>query len=629
LLERCLAKDPDRRWQSAHDLRLELQWIDEHDSLTASPSADSIRPAVKRAGGWVAITALTGMIAVVVGRSFAPPAGDLQPIQFVVTPPQGVAFRPGGGLMNVSPDGRSLVFAARANGQTLLWLRSLDSTTARPLAGTDGGVNPFWSPDSRFVAFFAQGKLKKIEVSGGAPETLCDSGELGGTWSRAGVILFSSDQKDGLFRVGAGGGPATQITWPDATRQEYAHAWPHFLPDGHRYLYRVKSTKTEYTGIYLGTLDGAAAPLRVVAADSNPVYAPGYLLFGREGRVFAQAFDTRRARLVSEPIPIADHVVHNPITGRWTVAASETGVLAYRMRESKQLVWVDRHGRQLDRLGPDGEYTNPVLSPAGDRVAVGRLDPRTDTEDIWVIETVHGTASRLTFDPAWDTEPVWSPDGRQIVFASNRSGHWAIYKKASDGSGAEAQLVSDGLPMDWSRDGQWLLFRNGAPTSASLLTLWILPLERDRRPTPLMRTVPVEAHHGQVSSDGRWLAYASNQSGVSEVFVRPFPSGEGKWQVSQGGGIEPKWRADGSELFYLAPDGRLMSVAIRSTHGFAAGFATPLFDTALSGAFNPVTGTNQYAVAADGQRFLLNRPVSVAASPITVVLNWTSTLRAK
>jgi serine/threonine protein kinase/Tol biopolymer transport system component len=500
LLARCLAKDANRRWQSAHDLRLELQSIAEHDDVTASPSSDSIRPTVRRAGMVAGTAALIGIVAIVVARSFATPAGDLKPVQFAVSPPQGTAFRDGGGILNVSPDGRSIVFVAGADGQTLLWLRPLDSTAARPLAGTDGAINPFWSPDSRFVAFFAKGKLKKIDVAGGVPETLCDGDERGGTWNREGVILFTSDY--GLFRVGAGGGPATRVTRPDATRQEYGHAWPQFLPDGNRYLYRVKSTNAEYTGIYLGSLDGGQPPVWLVGVDSNPVYAPGYVLFGREGRVFAQAFDTRRARLVGEPLPIADHVVHNQITGRWTLAASET-VLAYRTLEPRQLMWVDRQGRALGRVGPVGEYRNPAISSTGDRVAVGRLDPRTDTEDIWVIEAAHGTASRLTFDPAEDIEPVWSPDGREIVFASNRSGHWAIYKKPSDGSGAEAQLVSDGLPMDWSRDGHWLLFRNGQPTSTTNpLTLWILQLDHDRRLIPLMRTVPVEANQGHCRTRG-------------------------------------------------------------------------------------------------------------------------------
>jgi Tol biopolymer transport system component len=624
VMARCLAKDPDRRWQSAHDLRLELQWFAERDSRTASLSFYSTRTAVGRVGAFVLGMAVIAFIVAFAARSFGPTSQDTQRIQFVVNPPADIAFQAGGGMMNISPDGRLLVFAAaRAGADHLLWLRSLDSTSARPLAGTDGGLNPFWSPDSRFVGFFAQQKLKKTDVFGGPPETLCDApGGLGGTWNRDGLILFARNNPGGLARVAAGGGPPTPVTHPETARQEYAHSWPQFLPDGHRFVYLIKSRSDAYTGIYLGSLEGNTY-LRLVDADSNPVYTPGYLLFGRDGRVFAQPFDAGRARLRSEPVPLADQVVHNPITGRWSVAASETGVLAYRMSGPKQLLWVDRGGQSLGQVGPAGQYRNPALSPTGDRVAVARLDPRTGTEDIWVIETVRGTATRITFDPAWDTEPVWSPDGRQIVFASNRSGHYAIYQKAADGSGVETLLFSDGWPTDWSRDGRFLVFRN-RPTT--FLTLWALPLMSDRQPIPLPQT-PFDVSQGHFSPDGRWLAYTSPESG-SDVYVRPFPSREGRWQISPGGGIEPKWRGDSAELFYLAPDGKLMSVPIRTTRGFAAGRPRPLFDTALSARnIVPVIGSNQYDVTADGQRFLLNRPVSdPASSPITVVINWTSTL---
>jgi serine/threonine protein kinase len=642
VITRSLAKDPDHRWQSAHDLRLELEWIAERGLRTVSRSSSSVRPTAKRVVVWGVGTAVIALIVGLAARSFGPTAVLPPSIRFALYAPEETDFSTAASPMDLSPDGHWLAFVAvRPSGQSLLWLRALGSTEARSLDGTDGAISPFWSPDSQSVGFFAQGQLKKVGIFGGVPRTLCDAGAgQGGTWNREGLILFAPrGRPGGLFRVSAAGGTPTAVTHLDTTRQDLVHSWPRFLPDGRRFLYRIKTATDESTGIYLGSLDAQTPHTRLVDADSNPVLTPGYLLFGRDGTLFAQAFDARRARLEGEPVRVADQVVFNRNAGRLHIATSDTGVLVYRAVGPQQLMWVDRSGRALGAIGPVGMYRDPALSPSGDRVAVSRLDPRTGTDDIWVIESGRGTAARLTFDPASERFPVWSPNGDRIAFMSNRSGQSSLYQKVSDGSQTEERLSSiedvvegAGGLTQWSRDGRFLVFGRLRFGSAGQ-GMWVLPMTGERTPRPFLQ----KASSGQLSPDGRWMAYVSRESafandyaaaasGTGEVYVRPFPPSDGKWQISQGGGVEPRWRGDGKELFYLAPNRTLMSVTVRTTRGFAADLPRPLFETALR-TQTAVVGLNQYDVTADGERFLLIQPVGPASSPMTVVVNWTSTLR--
>jgi dipeptidyl aminopeptidase/acylaminoacyl peptidase len=408
------------------------------------------------------------------------------------------------------------------------------------------------------------------------------------------------------------------------------HTWPQFLPDGHHFLYRAYGPNSASTGIYLGSLDSPTLHEQLSTANSNPMYSGGYVLFGREGTLFAQAFDVRRTRLGGDPVPIAEQVLQNPMSGQVSGATSEAGILAYRGLQLQQLVWVDRTGRVLGQVGPAGMYKDPAISPTSDRVAVSRLDPRTGSEDIWLVDAVRGTAARLTFDPARDVAPLFSPDGRHIVFSSNRGpgGPWQLYQRALDDAQVDEPLSTFRVsrPTDWSRDGRLVAFDSDQQPR----TNWqvsVLPMTGDRNPVTFTRT-PFNENRGRLSPDTRWMAYESDESGTVEVYVRPYPVGGGRWQLSQGGGTEPTWRGDGQELFFVAPDGSLQSVSVRTDSGFAADPARTLFrSAALRGPITGPVGRNRYDVTADGQRFLLVQSVAGHdSSPITVVANWTTML---
>jgi Tol biopolymer transport system component len=635
VIARCLVKAPENRWQSAHDLRLELQWVIEHRAVPASLSSSVGRFTARWAGALVLGIALLALTIALAARSFGPTASDRHLMRFVITPPEETTFSTAGKWLDVSPDGRWLVFVAlQTNGQSALWLRALDSTTARLLPGTEGANSPFWSPDSRFLGFEANGQLKKIDVFGGTPQTLCENvaprGVRGGTWSRDGVILFAPGYlRGGLFRVSAAGGQPTPATELDTARAEVLHTGPQFLPDGRRFLYRILSAQAGSSGIYLGTLDTPKVHVQLNGVDSNPMYAAGYVLFGREGLLFAQAFDKRHTRVEGEPVLIAEQVLQNPASGQVSAATSEAGILAYRGLGLQQLVWVDRAGRVVGQVGPAGVYRDPAVSPTGDRVAVSRLDPRTGTEDIWLVDASRGTAARLTSDPARDVAPLFSPDGRYIVFSSNRGpgDSWQLYQKALSDAQAEERLSTFHVfqPTDWSRDGRLVVFHVGPPNTHWQVS--VFPVIGARTPVTFTGT-PFNELRGKLSPDGRWMAYESDESGAVEVYVRPYPAGGGRWQVSQRGGTEPTWRGDGQELFYVTPDGSLQSVMVQTGSGFATHPPRTLFTSAdLRGPITSPIGRNRYDVTADGRRFLLIQPLAgPASSPITVVANWTTVL---
>jgi Tol biopolymer transport system component len=630
VIARCLAKAPENRWQSAHDLRLELQWIGEHGRLRAPSSWNAGRITARWAVALVLGVALIAVTIVLAGRSFGPAAGDRHPMRFAVTPPEETTFSREGKWLDVSPDGRWLVFAAlRANGHSQLWLRDLDLITARPLPETEDAVNPFWSPDSRFLGFFANGRLKKVDVFGGTPQTVCDDTGRGGTWNREGVILIGSGLlRGGLSRVSSAGGLPTPVTQPDAARGEALHTWPQFLPDGRRFLYRAWGVTAESTGIYLGSLDDPSLHVKLNGIDSNPMYMAGYVLFGRGGTLFAQAFDARHARLDGEPILIADQVQQNPASGQVSAATSEAGILAYRGIGPQQLALVDRDGRKLRNLGSVATNKDPAISPNGDRVAVSRLDPRTGTEDIWVIDVARGFETRITTDTARDVAPLFSPDGHSIIFSSNRglgsSRH--LYQKALDGAQPEERLFTfpAAWPTDWSPDGRIVFdgFQQNAHWEVSVVSV-----TGDRSPVTFTRTTFNETR-GRLSPDARWMAYESDESGTVEVYVRPYPAGDRRSQVSHGGGSEPRWRGDGHELFYVTRDGSLQSVTVRTTSEFASDPPRTLFtSTDLRGPITSHLGRNRYDVTADGQSFLIIQSVAdPASSPITVVANWITKL---
>src|SRR5918999_919260 len=545
--------------------------------------------------------------------------------RFLIAPPgEGEVL----GAPLISPDGRRVVLVVRdAVGRQSLWLRPLDALDAQQLAGTEAGDQPFWSPDGRSIGFIAAGKLKKLDVSGGPAQTLSDAVSVGGAWNRDGVIVFSRSSTEGLYRIPAAGGTPEPLTTLDKSRNEYVHAWPHFLPDGRHFLYVAGTSPREKSAIFLGSL-GSKQTRLLLNVESSVAYAPpGYLLYAREGTLVARPFNADRLELTGEAVPVVKQIGFTLGNARAHFSVSETGTLLYRTNTAAadtQLVWFDRAGKQLDTVGAAGRYSDIRLSPDGKRVAFQRLDPEKGASDVWVMELARGTTSRLTFDPANDGDAVWSPDGGRVVFSSMREGLPNLYQKLSSGAGGEELLLKTEdakFATDWSPDGRYVLYH---ALSRQRFDLWVLPLFGERRPEHFLRTDFQEVS-GRFSPDGRFVAYVSNESGRFEVYVQSFPASGGKWQVSNGGGGSPRWRRDGRELFYLSADGKLMAVEVDgSSDRFEAEVPAPLFEPRVGA----ISGDSPYDVAADGRRFLVKVPVEeTAPAPVTVVLNWTADLK--
>jgi len=637
IVRRCLEKRPGQRFQSAGDLGFALEALSTPSGSRLEAAAAGLptvaEPAGKAGGlrglnrerlAWVvAGVLLVGLLASLpfTIAHFRQAPAEVRTTRFSVLPPEKSTL----GAVTISPDGRRLAFIARdAAGKDLLWVRPLDALTAQPLAGTDNAMLPFWSPDSRFLGFFAGRKLKKVEVTGGSPSTLYNASRGGGgAWNRDDVIIFAPNNASGLLRVSASGGEAQPVTTLDSSRQEIFHRFPQFLPDGRHFLYFARSAQLENSAICVGVLDQPQAR-RIISADTNVAYAPpGYLLFLREGTLMAQAFDAASLALTGAPFRVAEHVGRGQSNNAY-FSVSDTGVLVYQSggTAKTQLVWCDRNGKQLGSPGPPGDYFYPALSPDEKRVAIGRDDAQTSTTDIWLLDLQRGIPSRFTFDPARNISPVWSPDGSRIVFASNRDGPMNLYQKLSSGAGSEEALLksSDGKwPSDWSLDGRFILYEQ-----LSLSTqwdLWVFPLFGERQPFPFLQTKFSE-QSGVFAPDARWIAYQSDESGSYQVYVQSFPPSGDKWQISSEGGSRPRFRRDGKELFYLAANGKLMAVEVKTNaSSFEFGVPKPLFEAHTTG---------YYAVTGDGQRFLLNPPIAESTgAPITVVLNWAAEVKRR
>jgi Tol biopolymer transport system component len=638
IVRRCLEKQPERRFQSAHDLGFALGALSTPSSsrlqTAAAPPALTERMGAARSYGrerliWLAATVLLALAAL--GAAWAyfsrQPAANAV-LRFTIIPPEKANNY---GRAVISPDGRNLIFTGVSEGKSEIWLRPLDGFTAHPLSGTEGSFNYFWSPDSRSIGFFAGGKLKKIDVAGGTPQTVCNIGSNvntgGGSWGSDGVILYVA--ADVMYRVPATGGEPIPViggepaTAPGGYRQNSPMVRPYFLPDGRHFLHYAKALQEP--GIYLASLDGKEER-RLLAADSDGIYAPsasgdsskGWLLFLREGALLAQPFDARRLNLTGEPFPITDQAE------AWSFSVSDTGILVYQSRridEVTQLGWVDRAGKPLESIGATGPYQNhPRLAPDGKRVVVARMDAKTRRQDLYVIDLTRGAESRLTFDPADDSLPVWSRDGNRIVWASNRTGTHQLYQKLASGVGQDELLLQSDVPLlpsSWSADGKFLLYARTDPKSSD--DVWVLPLEGDRKPFPFLQT-PFWETEAQFSPDGRWIAYRTNESGRSEVYVQTFPASGGRWQVSTNGGHHPQWRSDGKELFYCSTDGKLMAVDVKRGDAFEASLPKTLFNLAEAKVYYA-----DYAATADGQRFLFVRKLQEGSpAPFSVVVNWTA-----
>ena len=525
----------------------------------------------------------------------------------------------------ISPNGQRLVFAGvDSEGKGRLWFRSLDSLVSRSLPGTEGAFAPFWSPDSRFVAFFADGKLKKIDVTGGTPLKLCDAPCPcgGGTWSRDGIILFVIDAKDGvLFRVPATGGEPKVERQLDSSRQEVDFVMPQFLPDSRHFIYLsgTRSTSGNENNIALGSL-GSRETKVLISHTSNGIFAsPGFLVYGQRGTLMAQPFDVGKVRIAGEPFPLAEQVATSPGGSYSWFSASQNGVLAYRAVSSKlsQLAWYNRAGKRLGPVGEPGIYDVISMSPNDTHLAVQFRSIETGTFAIGTLELSTGIFFRQTFDPREDVSAVWSPDGRELIFSSDRRGDekYDLYRKTV-GGGPEVSILESNegkFAQQWLKDGS-ILF-------ASANTFYLLPTIRERIPVLLHQTAFRE-QAARVSSDGRWVAYQSRESGRWEVYIATFPAFAEKKPVSNGGGREPLWRKDGKELFYLSPDGVMMSVGVKRSIRAETGVPKVLFQS-------PVRMDNngqQYAVTGNGTRFIFLEPVEEASKPFTVVINWTAGL---
>jgi eukaryotic-like serine/threonine-protein kinase len=626
----CLAKEPDDRWQTAHDVMLQLKWIAEGGSQAGVPAPLVARRKSRERLAW-GVAALLALSTVSLAALYlARPRAVARAVRSSILPPEKTTYHfisDAAGPPAVSPDGLQIAFTARdSSAKAALWVRSLDSLAARELPGTNGAMYPFWSPDGRHIGFFADGKLKKIEAAGGPTLVLCDAADgRGGTWNRDGVILFEPHFREPLFRVAATGGKPAPMTKFDVARRETTHRFPVFLPDGKHFLYEAGShtvgTDSELHAIYLGSL-GGEAPRLLVNARSKGLYAAGHLLFVRQKTLMAQPFDAKSGKLSGEPFPIVGNVQEDPGFFTAVFSVSDNGVLAYQEAggsvDQFQLTWFDRGGKKLEGIGPKGSVWSPRISHDGRRVLFAIGDPG----DLWIEDIARHVSTRLTFDPSDENYPVWSPDDSHVFFMSQRSGGGDIYGKASSGTGTDELIFSSPLgksPHSFSPDGRLLLLRTLNDKTKYDLEVLSLP---DRKVTPFLHG-EFDEFLGDFSPDGRFVAYSSNESGRSEIYVQPYPGPGGRWQVSTGGGADPVWRRDGKELFYLSPDRKLMAVGVKAGATFEAEAPLALFDAHIR-----EDPDRHFDVSADGQRFLITMPLGDDSTPpITLVQNWTVLLR--
>jgi serine/threonine protein kinase len=622
IVRRCLAKDPDDRWQSARDLALELKSSSQTDSATGS--AATISSSRQRSSRELLAWALAGLLALTAvfllfhSRNYQEHAQ--QSVRASILPPPSYKFLESV-TARISPDGRFFTFVAYgAEGLRQLWIRPVDSLTAKLLPGTDDALSPFWSSDGQWIAFFANNKLKKISVNGGTPLDICDSAYgRGGTWGPDGTILFAPDPDVPVYSVPAAGGTPVAVTQLEASLKEVSHQWPVFLPDGRHFLFLSRGTEN---AIYAAALGSTERKL-ILKNDFNVVYAlPGYLLFVRNRVLMAQPFNAANLELTGTAVPVADDV---PVysTSQALFSVSQNGLLSIQTLAgiTSQAMWVDRFGKTLDLLGQPALFITEVrISPNGEKVAFEVLDPEDGSLNLWVYNVLGHQKTRLTSGPSSAQYPVWSPDSNRIVFSSDLKGKLHLFTISATGVGQPALL----LPSDqfeeansWSPDGRYLVFMRRILSGKGHWSLWILPMFGGRKPYPLLDS-NYEQWRATFSPDGKWLAFQSNETGRFEIYVVPFPNPNSKLAVSTEGGYAPRWSPDGKQLFYVADNGSLVAASLlEGKSGLQVTTSRLLFDN--HGSF--------FDVAPDGKRFLtLRNAENQPVAPITLITNWPSIL---
>jgi Tol biopolymer transport system component len=626
----CLAKDPDRRFQTAVDLKRNLAWAMEQPSGAAAPNTARF--------WWVAVAAalLLGVLGTRSVIRFRQPAIEEQVFHFQIAPPEGGRFTATttylGGLA-ISPDGKTAAYVATVGGTTGLWVRPIDAPAAHLIPGTDAAAFPFWSPDSKSVGFYTRNKLERVDVSGGSPSVICEENSRGGAWGSDGSILFGT-LSSGLFRVTASGGKPTPLTALDVSLGESSHRWPQLLPGG-RFLYWAQDrTHPERSAIYAATLARPAERVKLLSTDSSAIYGSGpdgkgYLLWLRSGTLVAQEFQPETLKLGGEPHAIAEPMRSNYPLGLTKAAVSMGGVLLFGnlLDTLGQLTWFDRNGKTLSTAGEPVEYIGQFrLSPDGQRVAAGHT-----RGGISMLEIKRGVSSPLTFPTGAprDVFPAWSPDGRTILF--NRFGTQGLFRKDTNGVGAEQLVVprpNIPYPTDWSNNGQWVLIFDFTPERGS--DLWILPMTPDGQPRPGAVAKPYlqtrfNEQYGRFSPEPspRWIAFMSDETGRDEIYIDAFPEPRGKKRISTAGGRFPQWGAQGLELFYVSPDEKLMAVSLKvSTDSVEPSTPRELFRLP-----SMAPGTPQYEATRDGQRFLVLAGGDQNSQPLEVIVNWPALMK--
>jgi serine/threonine protein kinase len=640
----CLEKDPDERWQAIGDIRRHLEWLVAGDTATDSQSSWRTNWSTTSRLASLLAASLVGAAALWIVQSQKAPVTQTSddPVAFTIEPPPGLSFAGAQAStpvpqFSLSPDGRHLAFVvADAQGQSSLWVRALDTTQSRRLTGTEGAIDPFWSPDGRHVGFITRGVLKATEVGAdGSPQTFSKApvDSRGGAWNAAGTILFYAGRPSALSRVTTAGGPVTELPLRDV---EGMARWPEFLPDGQHVLFQVRNADPNRAGIYVTPLAGAGASARrLVGSDWAGHYGLGYVLFLDGSTLMAQPFDALRQEVSGTPLAVA-RGVGGSSTAYGAFSVSATATLAYAAGSSSQseLRWVDRTGRMKDLVAAKSDYTDLSLSPDQSRVAFSRVDPNSQAPDVWVLDLTRGTSTRITSERLVDASPIWSPDGERLVFRSNRSSTIGVELYLTTSSpGGPTELIlglqdvgsdtrSNIIPSYWSRDGR-LVFSQATMNNGYGISMMAVG---QKNPQTILET-PYNEHQAAVSPNGKWMAYASDQSGHYEIYVQDFPTGKQHTVVSTKGGQQPQWRGDGRELYYVQTDGTLMQVSVRPGERFDASAPTALFKTEIPTILNPYR--MDYVPAADGQRFLMKVPVKETPPAITIVLNWPALLKAE